>query len=380
MNSQNPNLTSKVEPISSPIEVLAYYFPQWHVDPRNDVTHHPGWTEWELLRAAKPRFPGHRQPITPAWGEFDESDPTWAAREIDLAADHGITGFLFDWYWDAQGPFLQHALERGFLRAANRSRLKFALMWANHWPATATDFEELTNHAIEHCFNEPNYFMVDGAPYFSIYEMDSLIEGLGGLEAARAALESFRRRAQAAGFPDVHLNAVAWGLVAHNGGFDDPNHVIETLGISSIDSYVWAHHCNIEHCAFPQESYERVATRNFEVWDELSRRLSVPFHPQVTKGWDPSPRTDQNVPYLRGEYPWTTTFEGNTPAAFEVALRRAKGFLQPLPEAHKIVTIYAWNEWSEGGYLLPDTVEGTAHLEAIRNVFGGANTASKSEV
>jgi len=34
-----------------------------------------------------------------------------------------------------------------------------------------------------------------------------------------------------------------------------------------------------------------------------------------------------------------------------------------------VITIYAWNEWTEGGYLEPDTVHGMGYLEAIRNVF-----------
>src|SRR5262245_29790739 len=109
--------------MASDIEVAAYYFPQFHRDRHNDLWHSPGWTEWELVRAARPRFPGHRQPIRPAWGYFDQSDPVWAAREIELAADHGISCFLFDWYWYEDGPFLAAALERGFLGAPNRDRL-----------------------------------------------------------------------------------------------------------------------------------------------------------------------------------------------------------------------------------------------------------------
>jgi hypothetical protein len=36
------------------------------------------------------------------------------------------------------------------------------------------------------------------------------------------------------------------------------------------------------------------------------------------------------------------------------------------------VLINAWNEWTEGQFLLPEEHYGTAHLEAIRKVFGAA--------
>jgi hypothetical protein len=37
----------------------------------------------------------------------------------------------------------------------------------------------------------------------------------------------------------------------------------------------------------------------------------------------------------------------------------------------KIMTINAWNEWTEGSYLEPDTVQGLGYLAAIRETFGG---------
>jgi len=113
-------------------EVVVVYYPHWHSYDHGSAWKGEGWTEWEGVKAAVPRFPGHEQPLRPTWGYFDESDPKWSAREIDLAADHGIDVFLFDWYWYSGVKNMEEALERGFLKAANRQRMKFALMWANH--------------------------------------------------------------------------------------------------------------------------------------------------------------------------------------------------------------------------------------------------------
>ncbi|HJY08068.1 MAG TPA: glycoside hydrolase family 99-like domain-containing protein [Bryobacteraceae bacterium] len=36
----------------------------------------------------------------------------------------------------------------------------------------------------------------------------------------------------------------------------------------------------------------------------------------------------------------------------------------------RVVTIYTWNEWTEDGYLEPDTVNGLGYLNPIKTVFG----------
>ena len=71
-------------------------------------------------------------PKVPLWGYTDEADPAAMAQKIDAAADHGVDAFIFDWYWYEDGPYLERALEEGFLGAANNERLKFSLMWADH--------------------------------------------------------------------------------------------------------------------------------------------------------------------------------------------------------------------------------------------------------
>ena len=122
MNNSNPKLN-----------VACYYFPNYHTgDPRNDDVHGKGWSEWRLVEAATPRFPGHQQPNLPLHGFTDEKQPEVMAQKIEDAVSHGIKTFLFDWYYYDDGPFLNRALDEGFLNAPNLNKMKFATMWANH--------------------------------------------------------------------------------------------------------------------------------------------------------------------------------------------------------------------------------------------------------
>ena len=110
-------------------QVMAYYFPNWHPDARNDEWHGKGWTEWDVAKHATPRFEGHKMPKVPLWGYEDESDPKVMEKKIDAAASHGVDGFIFDWYWFEDGSYRIKCLDNGFLKAANKDELKFAIMW-----------------------------------------------------------------------------------------------------------------------------------------------------------------------------------------------------------------------------------------------------------
>lgn len=369
--------------------LAVYYFPQYHRDPRNDVWHGAGWTEWELVQTARPRFPGHQQPKVPLWGYLDESKPETAERQIDAAADHGIDTFIYDWYWYEDGPFLNGALEKGFLNARNNRRLSFALMWANHdwvdihpWKyrspqrvlaegkVSRAAFERATDHMIATYFQHPSYWKIDGRPYVSFYELDKLVLGLGGIEATKEALQAFDEKVKAAGFPGVHLNAVIWSLPILPGeaATKDPNTFVTTLGFSSVTSYVWIHHVPMN--SFPLVEYREVAKVAAKQWRQFSSEFSLPYFPNVTMGWDPSPRACPSDVYENIGYPFTPILANNTPDAFRQALEDAKAYLDESSLSPKVLTINAWNEWTEGSYLEPDTVYGYQYLEAIREVFG----------
>jgi len=108
--AETPQTAEAGQSMHDAYTIAAYYFPNYHPDARNAKQHGEGWTEWELVKQAKPRFNGHHQPNIPLWGYTDESNPADMARKIAAAADHGIDAFIFDWYWFDDGPFLQRGL------------------------------------------------------------------------------------------------------------------------------------------------------------------------------------------------------------------------------------------------------------------------------
>lgn len=365
-------------------QIGAYYFPNFHVDPRNEDIHGKGWTEWEILKRGEPKFPDHHQPKRPLWGMGDESDPNVFQKKIDAAASAGIGHFIFDWYWYEGAPFLNHALELGYLGAANRNRVKFCLMWANHdwynlmparwreqpqqllYPGTydAAEFARITDYIIARYFHEPSYLKIDGAPYFSIYELKPLIERMGGIDVTRKALANFRGKVKSAGFPDVHLNAVAWGT----NGLPNLPELLPSMGIRSVTSYTWAHHCEMPD--FPTSDYASTLEQAQGYWRKAAEMFGVPYHIDVSMGWDPSPRTCQSDRYQRGAYPFTAILTGNTPQAFQTALTRAKAYIDSHPEVPKVLTINSWNEWTEGSHLEPEAKYEMDYLSAVRDVFG----------
>jgi hypothetical protein len=329
-----------------------------------------GIGEWETIRKARPKFEGHRQPRVPAWGYEDESDPAAMAKKIDAAADHGIDVFLFDWYYNAAGTFLERALNEGYLKAANNGRVKFALMWANHNLRTGKGaiprpvFDKLVEHVVADYFTHPSYWKPDGKAYFSIYDFGLFLEGLGGIEGAAKAIEHLRARARAAGLPGMHLNVIDW-KVRHN---KDAVKLLERLGADSVTSYVWVHLVPLKD--FPQTAYDHVEQQYLAYWDRAATAYGVPYYPNATMGWDPTPRIPPDKPHTGRRYPDTPVLSGNTPARFKQSLERIKARLLKSPPAQRIVTVNAWNEWTEGSYLEPDTVHGMAYLEAIRDALG----------
>jgi hypothetical protein len=367
-------------------EVVAIYCPLWHNYDHASSWKGEGWCEWELLKTAVSRFDGHYQPYRPTWGYFDESDSKWSAKEIALAADHGIDVFLVDWYWYSGVRIMEEALERGLLQARNRDRIQFALMWANHnwadyfpppfgqkWNSwlpsrhSPRDWDRVMQYCLERYFCQPNYWTPEGSLFFSVFEPLRLVRELGGAKAFKKILSETNRRLARAKLPPLHLNAMLWGPEAAD--------ELREAGFASTTNYNITSSGKVS--AELTERYEDVIDAHRQKWGRMAG-ASLPYCPVITMGWDVTPRCEKTVPWpfppspLSGnrDYPYGPVVVGNTPELFSELCEHG---LQHCRETHPVpyaVCVNAWNEWTEGSFLLPEQRHGTAYLESLRRTFG----------
>jgi hypothetical protein len=216
----------------------------------------------------------------------------------------------------------------------------------------------------------PSYWTVDGCPYFSVYELYKFVDSMGGVRQAASAIKEFREKTKTAGFRDLHFNAVTWGVQLLPGQTDVPDlkSLLEELQVDSTTSYVWVHHVKLS--TFPVVQYEKLALEYERYRATAAAQLGKPYFPNVSMGWDSSPRACQSDVYIASDYPFLPVVQGNTPEAFGKALRSAKVFLDQTSDLkNKILTINSWNEWTEGSYLEPDMQNKYEYLNQISKVF-----------
>ena len=356
--------------------VAAYIWPSCHDDAMGrEVLWPDGEGEWEVIKKGNPRFEGHYQPRLPYWGYEHDNDPVVVEKWINTALEYGVNTFVYDWYWYDGQPFLESALNDGFLKAPSNEKMNFYIMWANHnvkrnywnyhrygddtsqlWAGGVDreNFEIVVDRVINQYFKRPNYLKIDGCPVFAIFSLGELMNGLGGEEQAVEALAYFRDKVREAGFPGLHIQGMSGGpsnpspekldkIVNRVKGLKLDSFALYNMGGFNVDYLV---HCDNAKA----------------IRESLDRDLDVPVFPCVSIAWDDTPR----FPHKGEEH---VSRYNATPENFAKALRLAKQYADEHPEQIPLISINAWNEWVEGSYLLPDQVNGFGYLEAVKSVM-----------
>jgi GT2 family glycosyltransferase len=347
------------------VRVLAFYLPQFHPTPENDLWWGSGFTEWTNVARAQPSYVGHYQPHLPAdLGFYDLRAREALAAQAALAARYGIEGFCV-YYYNFSGRQL---LGRPLEVVAENPDIAFAwcLCWANeNWSRNwdggtrevllAQNYDDATLDAVVSDAvaqaADPRYLRVDGRPLFLEYRPLLLPDAASFAARCRAAFA-------AAGHPGVQLvyvesmEAVDAGVSPASLGFDAcvefPPHGRAVTATTTVD------------IAKPDWAGYRYGYPDTVI--EFTTRPNAGYvrYPAVFPSWDNTPRQP-----LRG-----TSFDGATPEAFGVyvgeKLEEVRRFLMG---EDRLLFVNAWNEWAEGAHLEPDSGHGHRWLEALRDAL-----------
>jgi len=326
--------------------VGAYYFDGWAGKSRRADDPAQPWAKDAPTHLTK-RLLGEFAGRKPVWGWRDDSAEI-VRRQIDLAADHGIDFFAFCWYWNADKAKVdadpKHTGMELFLKAPNRDRMRFCLLVANHagyiigkaenWKKAAAMWMPYLKHE--------RHIRVGGKPLVILFN---------SRDADPAGLAILQQAAKDAGLPGLAIAGCGAGDV--KAGFTHRTHYNIVPGYTSGSK---------------QQPYASLVDVHRKAWKGSPDQ---PYMPIVTAGWDKRPwEGPDGLGQKEGSY-----FPDRTPQAFGEFLRSAIDWMDRNPTqttAERLVLIYAWNEFGEGGYIAPTADDPDAkYLQAMKTVLSG---------
>lgn len=343
------------------VRVIAFYLPQFHPIPENDLWWGPGFTEWTNVAQARPLYPGHYQPRIPGeLGFYDLRLPETRAAQARLAEEYGVSAFCYWHYWFGAGRRL---LERPFdeVLRSGEPDFPFCLGWANQtwsgiWhgapdrvlieqtypePGRSDDYRAHFEAVLPAFFDE-RYVRVDGRPLFLVYKPNDLPE-------PQRFLDLWREWAAAEGLPGIFFVGRTETL-QRSSSADFDSFTLERVPSRQIPRYDLPRRVARRLGVPPIRSYRRFSeSMPLEISDG-------PSFPMVIPGFDNTPRSGAQGVVLHGA----------DPLVFESAVARAVAHVvSTRAEGRRVVFLKSWNEWAEGNYMEPDRRDGRAYLEAL---------------
>ena len=349
------------QPNDEQVRVIAFYLPQFHPIPENDLWWEPGFTEWTNVARARRFYPGHYQPRLPGeLGFYDLRLPETREAQAILAAEYGVSAFCYWHYWFGGGRRL---LERPFdeVLQSGSPDFPFCLGWANQtwsgiWhgaPSRILVEQTYPDHpgesdyrahfeAVLPAFLDPRYLRIDGRPLFLVYDPTDLPD-------PQRFLDLWRDWAADEGLPGIFFVGRT-ETASRSSDADFDAFTLERVPSRFITRSDWPRRLARKIGIPPLHSYRRFSENMPLGIDDGSS------FPTVITGFDNTPRSGAEGVVLHG----------SDPSTFELQVARAVAHvIAEQPTGRRVVFVKSWNEWAEGNYLEPDGRNGRAYLEAL---------------
>jgi lipopolysaccharide biosynthesis protein len=349
-------------------KILAFNLPQYHAIPENDEWWGKGFTEWTNVRRARPLFKEHQQPMIPYnHYYYDLSKKEDVVRQVELAKEYGIFGFVYYHYWFSGHLLLQKPCE--ILLEARDVDFHYCFCWANEpwtrtwdgkpgqvlYPQNYGGQDDWENH-IQYLlpfFRDSRYIKRDGKPMLFVYAAKNIAH-------LDDMIEYWNRRMAEEGFPGIFFVEF----------IDTPNPDAVSRHSQAVIEFepMYTNRFGIS----PATKLKRFIVKKVKVvdyldydraWKSILRKRRTYGDREIFHGafcsWDNSPRKGTKA---------STIMMRATPEKFEEYLARLMRCDRE--NGSDLIIINAWNEWGEGAVLEPSEQNQFRYLEAVRHVAG----------
>ena len=299
----------------------------------------------------------------PLLGDFNTQETM--DQEIVAASQHGIDFFSILWYFndpDKEREPHSRLLNRGleyFMASPNASQMKFSIEFCNAPPYKVETDEEWKScvETFVSAMKHPSYLRVGDRPVIKVHSVYYFNLQNGDRGAAR--LEEFRQAAKDAGVGDPLIGCGVMSSEKFLPGRP------EAKLFDFTATYMDLPLPPPQPTDYPFEQLADfiAASRKEHAQD------AVPYLPFVAAGWNPRPWKDLRASFaLPNHEQWKRELQQ---MADDLAKVPNLGLPLPGGSRQPAFTIYAWNEFGEGGFIAPTKAAGYDKLEAISEVFAG---------
>lgn len=327
--------------------VGAWYFPGWKDK--------PSWMpvvwdsrRWDSLKAGY-------QERKPLIGWYDEGDQAVVRGIMRTLCSAGVDFLAIDWFWDSKTRTSpgDHVLQ--FLRAEAKGGMPFAIAWdsdiAEVAVQSAADLNDIGD-AWGNVMESPNYFTVDGRPVVWVIKLshaEQVVAKAAGMSHA-SMLDVFRSRSG----KNIYFIACSaahphWLWRADIAGYDGYSMYNMTVPTPRIGA----------QGPFPDPVTFVEMVKNYDIemrWLLAALPSTLKLWLPMTVGFDPSPIGGAAVGVADPE---------------ELGDHFRSG-AETIRSSDKVRggVVYAVNEHSEGGVLLPTQAHGREILGVYERYFG----------
>lgn len=308
---------------------MAYYFPQFHYIPENRVNGKL-YTDWDFIRA------NDQHSFTPhMYYRLDNTDPEIFAKQDQLAQKYKIGVFIFYHYW-LDNKLIMNLPADMFIREIRQT--KFMFLWDNESGFLGKQmYDSAEAHAYQliRFFSHPNYLTYDdGSKPFIVYLTRPFENEMAYLETFTSFLSKF----------NIKLR-IGYNWMQYKNEFFSPP-------TADFVSEFAPHHQANQSRGSLADGYS------------INPSLFTDHWQGAMTSWDSRPRVQSNRTSQKKTFVQHKPNGHVSVTEFKSQIKKIKNNLLP-NNKNKIITLFAWNEWSEGGVLESSQEFGSQFLECL---------------